>query len=131
MVRWGLLVGAVLGLGLTGFTVTGCEQTDGSTFVPGSYTVREAGVNFRAGGQACANHPGPASCPAVLAGLRPGQRLYPICQQHGQLVGRNDYWVHAWGPRGRVGWVSSWYLSYPANRLPELPDCTADMIRYA
>jgi hypothetical protein len=109
---------------LTVLTLSGCERADGSSLPPGSYTVRESGVAMRAGPAACAAHPGTGSCPDVLLGLRPGQRLYPVCQRRGQMVGRNPYWLYASGPRGKRGWVASWYIDHPANRLPGVADCT-------
>lgn len=105
--------------------VTGCERTDGSVYVPGSYTVREAGVRLRAGPAACDETPGTGNCPHVLAGLEPGDKLYPICQSKGQLVGRNSWWVYVHAPGGNRGWVASWFLTCPTNRLPEVDDCTA------
>lgn len=51
--RGGALAGAVVLLTL----VTGCEPTDGSVYVPGSYTVREPGVRLRTGAAACNETP--------------------------------------------------------------------------
>jgi hypothetical protein len=121
--------GVVVGFVLVGALTTGCKTTDGSQFSPGSYQVRESGVALRGGGAACAARPGVGTCPDVLLGLRPGQRLFPICQRRGQTVGRNPYWLYADGPRGNRGWVASWYLTYPSNRLPGVPDCTAALLR--
>lgn len=123
--RGGVLAGAVA----IGMLISGCERTDGSVYEPGSYTVRESGVALRGGPAACGTRPGTGSCPDVLFGLRPGQKVYPICQRRGQRVGSNPYWVYVDGPRGNRGWVSSWYLDWPANRLPGIPDCTAEKIK--
>lgn len=120
--RGGALAGALVLLTL----VTGCKPTDGSVYVPGSYTVREAGVRLRSGPAACNDTPGTGNCPDVLAGLEPGDKLYPVCQSKGQLVGRNAWWVYVDAPGGNRGWVASWYLTCPTNRLPEVDDCTAD-----
>lgn len=120
--RGGVLAGAVVLLTL----VTGCEPTDGSVYVPGSYTVRESGVRLRTGPAACNETPGTGNCPNVIAGLEPGDKLYPVCQSKGQLVGRNAWWVYVDAPSGNRGWVASWFLTCPTNRLPEVDDCTAD-----
>jgi hypothetical protein len=117
------VIGAVVCL--TMLAASGCERADGSTTAPGSYTVRDTGVAMRTGGPSCMAHPGTGNCPDVLLNLRPGQRLYPVCQRRGQLVGRNHYWLFASGPRGKRGWVSGWYIDHPANRLPGVDDCTA------
>lgn len=119
--RGGPLAGVLVLLTL----VTGCEPTDGSVYVPGSYTVREAGVRLRDGGTDCNTTPGTGNCPNVLDGLEPGDNLYPVCQSRGQLVGRNSWWVYVDAPGGNRGWVASWYLTCPTNRLPEVDDCTA------
>lgn len=120
--RGGVLVGAVL----VALATTGCQPTDGSTYIPGSYSVREAGVSLRTGGAACGSQPGTGNCPNVLMGLQPGNKLYPLCQQRGQLVGRNSWWVYTEAPRGNRGWVASWFLTCPTNRLPGIADCTPD-----
>jgi hypothetical protein len=120
--RGGPLAGALVLLTL----VTGCEPTDGSVYVPGSYTVRESGVRLRSGATACQDTPGTGNCPDVLAGLEPGDNLYPVCQSKGQLVGRNAWWVYVDAPGGRRGWVASWFLTCPTNRLPEVDLCTAE-----
>lgn len=116
--------GAVAGALVLLTVVTGCKPTDGSAYVPGSYTVREAGVRLRGGGVACGDAPGTGNCPDILAGLEPGDHLYPVCQSKGQLVGRNSWWVYVDAPGGNRGWVASWYLTCPTNRLPEVDDCT-------
>jgi len=112
--RGGALAGGVVLLAL----VSGCQPTDGSAYVPGSYTVRESGVRLRTGPASCHDAPGTGNCD-VLAGLEPGD------QRKGQLVGRNSWWVYVDAPGGNVGWVASWYLTCPTNRLPEVADCTA------
>lgn len=122
--RRGVLVGAVM----VAMVATGCEPTDGSVYVPGSYSVREPGVSLRVGGAACGAQPGTGNCPNVLVGLRPGNKLYPLCQRRGQLVGHNSWWVYADAPGGNRGWVASWYLTCPTNRLPGIADCTADRL---
>ena len=119
--RRGVLAGVVA----VALVTTGCEPTDGSEYVPGSYSVRESGVSLRTGGTACAGEPGTGNCPSVLMGLQPGNKLYPLCQRRGQLVGRNSWWVYTEAPRGNRGWVASWFLTCPTNRLPGIDDCTA------
>jgi hypothetical protein len=119
--RGGALAGALVVLTAVG----GCTPTDGSVYVPGSYTVRESGVRLRAGATACNTTPGTGNCANVLTGLEPGDHLYPVCQSRGQLVGRNSWWVYVDAPSGNRGWVASWYLTCPTNRLPEVDDCTA------
>jgi hypothetical protein len=119
--------GAALAGALTLLTlVSGCEPTDGSVYVPGSYSVREPGVRLRGGPAACNQEPGTGNCPDILAGLEPGDHLYPVCQSKGQLVGQNSWWVYVDAPGGNRGWVASWYLTCPTNILPEVDQCTAE-----
>lgn len=120
--RRGVILGAVLVTLLT----TSCEPTDGSEYVPGSYSVRESGVSLRVGGAACGQVPGTGNCPTVLMGLQPGDKLYPHCQLRGQLVASNSWWVYVDAPSGNRGWVASWFLTCPTNRLPGIDNCTAD-----
>jgi hypothetical protein len=103
--------------------VSGCKPEDGSVYVPGSYTVRESGVRLRAGPGACQDTPGTGNCPDVLAGLSPGDHLYPVCQRKGQAIGQNPWWVYVDAPRGRRGWVASWFLTCPTDILPEVDEC--------
>jgi len=124
-----ILTGTVLVVAAAAGVTAGCGRADDSTSPPGSYTVRDSGVAMRTGGDACMAAPGPGTCPQVLLGLDPGQRLEPICQRHGQTMGRNPYWVFASGPRGNRGWVPSWFVDYPTNHLPGVVECTADHLR--
>lgn len=126
--RTGGRVGLAVIVALAGVLTSGCEPGDDPERAPGWYKAREAGVALRNGGADCAASPGTGNCPDVLLGLKESQRVYPICQRQGQLVGSNPWWLYADGPRGRRGWVSSWYLDHPSNRLPGVPDCTASMI---
>jgi hypothetical protein len=119
--RGGAIAGGLILLVL----VSGCKPEDGSVYVPGSYTVRESGVRLRAGPAACQDTPGTGNCPDVLAGLSPGDHLYPVCQRKGQAVGQNSWWVYVDAPRGRRGWVASWFLTCPTNILPEVDECVA------
>ncbi|HEY0641314.1 MAG TPA: hypothetical protein VGD67_27105 [Pseudonocardiaceae bacterium] len=114
----------VLSAGLT----TACDRGADGEFVPGSYRTREGGVSVRTGDERCAANPGPAACSTVLYSLREGQRIYPICQRRGEAVATNSWWIYADAPRGHRGWVASWYLDHPTNRLPGLPTCTAALI---
>lgn len=119
--------GGVLAGVLVLFVLTsGCKPTDGSVYVPGSYSVRESGVRLRGGAEACQTEPGTGNCPDVLDGLEVGDNLYPVCQLRGQLVGENRWWVYVDAPGGNRGWVASWYLTCPTNRLPEVDLCTAE-----
>jgi len=120
--------GVVFGIVLASVLTSGCEGAEDSKYYPGSYRARESGIAVRNGGAACAAQPGTGTCNQILLRLREGQRVFPICQRRGQLVGRNSYWLYADGPRGNRGWVASWYLDYPSNRLPGVPDCTAELL---
>jgi hypothetical protein len=118
------VMGAIAGSVAVVLATSGCEPTDGSEYIPGSYSVRESGVALRDGGAACGGYPGTGNCPSVLSGLRPGNKLYPLCQRRGQLVGENSWWVYVDAPSGNRGWVASWFLTCPTNRLPGIDDCT-------
>jgi len=127
--RAGGLVGLALVIAVGGALTSACEPSDNPDYIPGSYGARESGLAMRTGDADCAASPGPTTCPEVLLSLREGQRVYPICQRRGQPVESNAWWLYADGPRGKRGWVSSWYLDHPTNRLPGVPTCTADLIR--
>jgi len=38
------------------------------------------------------------------------------------------WWVYTEAPGGNRGWVASWFLTCPTNRLPGIDDCTADAL---
>jgi hypothetical protein len=119
----------VVGLAVTAVLTSGCEPGDGADRTPGSYRPREDGIALRTGGASCAASPGRRTCPEVLLGLTTRQRVFPLCQRRGELVGSNSWWLYADGPRGTRGWVSSWFLDHPTNKLPGVPDCTSAHIR--
>ena len=72
----------------------------------------------------CALSPSVANCPDVQGQAQPGDDLLVACQRIGQTVGGNPYWVNVEDlSNGATGWMASYYIDYPDNRLPNVPDC--------
>ncbi|MCK8677022.1 hypothetical protein [Streptomyces lichenis] len=73
---------------------------------------------------ACSSHPSTTNCPNVRQQVQPSHQLYVYCQKQGQTVGGNPYWVLVNDYTApNTGWIASYYIDYPANRLPDVPDC--------
>ncbi|MFE9452170.1 hypothetical protein [Streptomyces sp. NPDC006739] len=70
----------------------------------------------------CGRYPSVATCPDVRGQVEPGTDFYVYCQGHGQTVGGNPYWLMI-GTETMTGWMASYYVDYPSNRLPDVPDC--------
>ncbi|MET9147748.1 SH3 domain-containing protein [Streptomyces sp. NPDC058319] len=70
----------------------------------------------------CGRHPSVANCPDVRERLQPGKQFYVYCQGPGQTVGGNPYWLMI-NSDTTTGWMASYYVAYPDNRLPDVPDC--------
>ncbi|MCH0564834.1 MULTISPECIES: hypothetical protein [unclassified Streptomyces] len=70
----------------------------------------------------CGRHPSVANCPDVRERLQPGTQFYVYCQGPGQTVGGNPYWLMI-NSGTATGWMASYYVAYPDNRLPGVPDC--------
>jgi hypothetical protein len=70
----------------------------------------------------CGRYPSVATCPDVRGQVQPGTQFYVYCQGHGQTVGGNPYWLMI-GTDTMTGWMASYYVAYPDNRLPDVPDC--------
>jgi hypothetical protein len=91
------------------------------------YRVWATNVNIRenTGDPAtCALSPSVADCPDIQGRAQPSDDVDVLCQRIGQTVGGNPYWVNVEDiSNGATGWMASYYIDYPDNRLPNVPDC--------
>ncbi|BCB83918.1 hypothetical protein [Phytohabitans suffuscus] len=71
----------------------------------------------------CRELPGTARCTAIMDQVNPWDAIGVYCQKPGQVIGGNPYWLWVITPRGVRGWMASYYINYPDNRLPNIPDC--------
>jgi len=72
----------------------------------------------------CWDFPGPTRCPTVVDQVNPWDPILVICQHEpGEVVGGNPYWLWVYTPRGVHGLMTSYYIDYPYNYLPNVPDC--------
>ncbi|MFJ2610499.1 hypothetical protein ACIO13_36940 [Streptomyces sp. NPDC087425] len=90
------------------------------------YQTWATDVNVRvsnADPEGCGRRPSVANCPDVRGRVQPGTQFYVYCQgPGGQTVGGNPYWLMI-GTDRLTGWMASYYVDYPNNRLPDVPDC--------
>ncbi|MEU0674707.1 hypothetical protein ABZ330_17775 [Streptomyces sp. NPDC006172] len=72
----------------------------------------------------CSRYPSVRTCPDVRQRVQPHHQLYVYCQKQGQTVGGNPYWLLVNDyTDSNTGWLASYYIDYPDNRLPDVPDC--------
>lgn len=89
------------------------------------YRTWATDVNVRvseAAPSTCGRHPSVANCPDVRERLQPSKQFYVYCQGPGQTVGGNPYWLMI-NTDTTTGWIASYFVDYPDNRLPDVPDC--------
>ncbi|MFD7629801.1 hypothetical protein ACFV7Q_27900 [Streptomyces sp. NPDC059851] len=61
---------------------------------------------------------------ATFRKIQPHHQLYVYCQKQGQNIGGNPYWLLVNDyTDSNTGWIASYYIAYPDNRLPDVPDC--------
>lgn len=91
------------------------------------YSTWASNVNLRANESnptACGISPSTTNCPDIRQQVQPHHQLYVYCQKQGQAVGGNPYWLLVNDYTApNTGWIASYYIDYPANRLPDVPDC--------
>ncbi|MER5377087.1 hypothetical protein [Streptomyces sp. NPDC002553] len=72
----------------------------------------------------CSRYPSVSTCPDVRQRVQPHHQLYVYCQQRGQTIGGNPYWVLVNDyTDSNTGWLAGYYIDYPDDRLPDVPDC--------
>ncbi|MFF3849071.1 hypothetical protein [Streptomyces sp. NPDC002328] len=72
----------------------------------------------------CSRYPSVSNCPNVRQRVQPHHQLYVYCQKQGQTIGGNPYWLLVNDyTDSNTGWLASYYIDYPHNRLPDVPDC--------
>jgi hypothetical protein len=109
---------AALGLGVA---MAPAAHADGHG--PGWYNTWASGVNIRANSSATCNaYPSPANCPTVRTTVSPADPVYIYCQEVGQTVGGNPYWVYVWS-KGYDGWMASYYIDVVTNWIDGVPYC--------
>lgn len=90
-----------------------------------TFTVWATDVNVRdnpGNPGLCDGFPSTANCPAVAGKLQPGQPFEAICQNDGQTISGNPWWVYI--QRGDTrGYIASYYVDNASNQLPGVPVC--------
>jgi hypothetical protein len=91
-----------------------------------SYGVRGENILVRSGTAPCARYPSQTNCYHIVDHLyrSRGDRITPSCQKQGQTIGTNPWWVWGRTSHGHWGWMASWWINYPYNKLPGVPVCT-------
>ncbi|MBC9727545.1 hypothetical protein [Streptomyces sp. TRM68367] len=116
---------AALALAASASVAVGGTATAADSGAQAQYTVWATDVNVRDNPNdvaVCDNNPSPANCPRVVGQLQPNQPFEAVCQNQGQVVGGNEWWVLA--ERGdMLGWIASYYVDHAANKLPDVPEC--------
>ncbi|MFC7484702.1 hypothetical protein ACFQX7_38290 [Luedemannella flava] len=90
-----------------------------------TYYTWTNGVNVRYNGgnpPACFAYPGPYNCPSIVGQVHSWEPITVHCQKIGEVIGGNPYWLWVMTPK-HWGFMSSYYINYPYNRLPDVPDC--------
>lgn len=90
-----------------------------------TFTVWATDVNVRdnPGNPAvCDGFPSVANCPAVAGKLQPGMRFTAVCQNDGQSISGNPWWVYIQLGDTR-GYIASYYVDVASNQLPGVPVC--------
>lgn len=69
--------------------------------------------------------PSPTNCERIMGQFDPGYRFPVYCQVTNPqaVVGGNPYWVKTEVPDLSTGWIASYFVKNPDNRLPGVPDC--------
>jgi hypothetical protein len=121
MLRRRLLVMLALLATAAGIALLGAGTANASA----TYKVRAGfvGLAIRQNNGSCVQHPSTANCPPTGTKVSSGAVLTVFCQKQGQTVGSNPYWLYLETRSGVFGWLPSWYIDYPANRLPNVPNC--------
>ncbi|MHC3474552.1 hypothetical protein ACYF6T_38475 [Streptomyces sp. 7R007] len=71
----------------------------------------------------CSLYPSTTNCPVIVDTVSTPERVYVLCQQLGQTVGGNPYWVWVRTPRGNLGYMASYYTDNPTNKIDGVPIC--------
>ncbi|TLS46223.1 SH3 domain-containing protein [Streptomyces montanus] len=105
--------------------VTAGPAAAADTGAQATYTVWATDVNVRENPNdraTCDNNPSPANCPVIAGKLQPNEPFEAVCQNQGQVVGGNEWWVLA-ERGGLLGWIAGHYVDHPADKLPDVPEC--------
>ncbi|MFE4212843.1 hypothetical protein [Streptomyces sp. NPDC056844] len=92
----------------------------------GGYGVWANSVNVRdnaPGSTGCGIRPSVAACPSVQTQVNAGDVVTVICQQPGQTVGGNPYWVLVSAPDRHMGFMASYYLTNRTNWIDGVGLC--------
>lgn len=92
---------------------------------PGWYGVWATGVNVRRdSSEQCSDFPSTTYCPYIVTKVSAPQAVYVHCQQPGQTVGGNPYWVWINTASNHRGWMASYYTNNATNWIDGVPICT-------
>ncbi|MER7639224.1 MULTISPECIES: hypothetical protein [unclassified Streptomyces] len=93
----------------------------------GVYGVWANSVNVRdnaPGTTGCGVYPSVANCPSVQTKVNAGETVTVICQQPGQTVGGNPYWVLVSTTNGNhMGYMASYYIKNTTNWIDGVGRC--------
>ena len=116
--------------------VVGTLATVAATAEPASATVRPFDATYRVWATnvnirentfdptSCSGSPSVGNCPNIQGTAQPADTIDVLCQRTGQTIGGNPYWLNVTDlSNGATGWMASYYIDYPANRLPNVGDC--------
>ncbi|MEU6172062.1 hypothetical protein ABZ832_09035 [Streptantibioticus parmotrematis] len=96
---------------------------------PGMYEVWATDVNVRdpvdeAHELACNSSPSTTNCGAVVATLSSPETVYVACQQPGETIGGNPYWLSVRIGAELWGWMASYYVKNHTDSIDGLPRCS-------
>ena len=124
-VRTALAGAAAAGAFLAGSVAVAGPAAAADSGAQATFTVWATDVNVRDNPNdvaTCDNNPSTANCPRVVGKLQPNQPFEAVCQNQGQVVGGNEWWVLV--ERGdMLGWMAGYYVDHPDNKLPNVPEC--------
>ncbi|MBY8885208.1 hypothetical protein K7472_10165 [Streptomyces sp. PTM05] len=96
---------------------------------PGTYEVWATDVNVRdpvdeAHELACDSSPSTTNCGAVVATLSSPETVYVACQQPGETIGGNPYWLSVRVGAELWGWMAGYYVKNHTDSIDGLPRCS-------
>jgi hypothetical protein len=88
---------------------------------PGIYYVWTT-VNVRSSNSACHSYPSTWNCP--LEGQLPAGEVIDItCQDPGESINGNPYWVWGFTAKGQYGFIASYFVENSTNKIDNVPLC--------
>lgn len=104
--------------------VSGASAAHATGHGQGWYGIWGNNVNVRERVSAdCFLYPSVGNCPDIVGQVNSWNNAYVWCQQLGQSVGGNPYWVWVSADNGLDGWMSSYYIENSSNKIDGVPQC--------